>query len=143
MKAQLTHICLHVDNADECVSFYRRYCDLIVIDDRRIGGEGSVYLSASHDPAALIFQIMSGGSSRVQADSDARHFGYSVETRDRIDAIAALARHDGILFWEPDEYLPGAYLCAVKDPNGNCIEFGWGHPVPPLGAPDLSDPGES
>lgn len=48
------------------------------------------------------------------------------------DDIAKMAREDEIVFWEPDEYLPGAYLCGVKDPNGNCVEFSIGHQVPPV-----------
>ncbi len=39
------------------------------------------------------------------------------------DDIAKMAREGEIVFWEPDEYLPCAYLCGVKDPNGNCVEF--------------------
>jgi len=48
------------------------------------------------------------------------------------DDIAKMAREDEIVFWEPDEYLPGAYLYGIKDPNGNCVEFSYGHQVPPV-----------
>ena len=49
-----------------------------------------------------------------------------------VDDIANRAREDDILSFEPAEYLPGAYMCGVKDPNGNCVEFSYGHLVPPI-----------
>ncbi len=131
MQPQFTHVCLHVENLEDCVDFYRRYCRMTVIEDRSANGEGSVYLSQAGSVGTLVFQFMSGGRTRSLADTDERHFGFAVESRDKVDEIAAMARQDRILFWEPGEYLKGAYLCGVKDPNGNCIEFGHGHPVPP------------
>ena len=79
----------------------------------------------------MVFQFKSGGTSLVLNDDDERHFGFAVESREVVDEIAARASEEGILFFEADEYLPGAYLCGVKDPNGNCVEFGFGHDMPP------------
>ncbi len=48
------------------------------------------------------------------------------------DDITKMAGEDEVVFCEPDEYLPDVYLCGVKDPNGNCVEFSIGHSVPPV-----------
>ena len=131
MQPRMTHICLHVDNLENSVDFYRRYCRMEVIDDRTVGGEGSIYLAEPGRETELVFQFKSGGKSQTLANDEERHFGFVVESREAVDKIAEIAREDGIVFFEPDEYLPGAYLLGVKDPNGNCVEFSYGHPVPP------------
>jgi len=132
MSPRMTHICLHVKNLNDCVRFYRRYCNMGVIDDRSEGGEGSVYMSEAGRQMEIVFQFKSGGENLTLSDNEERHFGFVVESRQAVDDIANRAREDNILFFEPDEYLPGAYLCAVKDPNGNCVEFSYGHAVPPV-----------
>ena len=44
--------------------------------------------------------------------------------REDVDAIAAKARENGTLWWEPREMPdPIGYICAVHDPDGNVVEF--------------------
>jgi catechol 2,3-dioxygenase-like lactoylglutathione lyase family enzyme len=131
MLPRLTHICLHVKELDDCVRFYSGYCKLIVLDERVNDGEGSVYMAEAGNKREIVFQLKTGGDNLELTDADDSHFGFSVESRQAVDEIANRAREDNILFFEPDEYLPGAYFCGVKDPNGNCVEFGYGHRVPP------------
>jgi len=132
MSPRMTHICLHVKTLDDCVRFYEDYCDMRVIHKNVDGGEGSVYMSEVGRQTDIVFQLKSGGDSLTLSDNEERHFGFAVESKHAVDDIADKARKENILFFEPDEYLPGAYLCGVKDPNGNCIEFGYNHPVPPV-----------
>ena len=130
MQPKMTHLCLHVENLQDCVAFYRKYCQLEVIEDYSEAGEGSIYLSepGRHD---MVFQMKSGGRNHKLADDEERHFGFILESREAVDDIAKMALNDQILFFEADEYLPGAYICGVEDPNGNCVEFGYNHPIPP------------
>jgi len=131
MTPRMTHICLHVKTLDDCVRFYEEYCKMNVICERTNEGEGSVYMAESGRETEIVFQLKTGGDILTLAADSASHFGFIVESKQAVDKIALKAREDDILFFEPDEYLPGAYLCGVKDPNGNCVEFGCGHPVPP------------
>jgi catechol 2,3-dioxygenase-like lactoylglutathione lyase family enzyme len=131
MQPRMTHICLHVDNLQACSRFYRSYCGFEVATDRSVDGEGSVYLRAPGKSAEPVLQLKSGGKPRRADKSDDSHFGFAVDSRDRVDEIAEKGRKEGILFFEADEYLPGAYFCVLLDPNGNCVEFGYNHPVPP------------
>ena len=131
MLPRMTHICLHVKALDDCVKFYTDYCEMSVIEERVKAGEGSIYLSETGRQNEYVLQLKSGGDIRGLVAEDETHFGFSVESRQTVDDIAFRAQADDILFFEPDEYLPGAYFCAVKDPNGNCVEFGYGHAVPP------------
>ena len=131
MSPRMTHICLHVNELDDCVRFYSGYCKMVVLDERVNAGEGSVYMAEAGRQDGIVFQLKTGGESLMLADDSERHFGFVVESKQAVDDIANRAREDDIVFFEPDEYLPGAYLCGVKDPNGNCVEFSYGHSVPP------------
>ena len=131
MQPKMTHLCLHVESLQDCANFYRKYCQLEIIEDQSEAGEGSVFLAES-GRRDMIFQFKSGGRTQKLADNEEKHFGFILESRQAIDEIADMARSDQILSFEPDEYLPGTYLCGVEDPNGNCIEFGFNHPIPPV-----------
>lgn len=131
MQPRMTHICLHVENLQDCARFYRSYCHLKVLDDRSVNGEGSIYMAATENAMEPVLQLKSGGKLRIADKSDDGHFGFAVDSRDAVDAIALRGGKDGVLFFEADEYLPGAYFCVLLDPNGNCVEFSYNHPVPP------------
>ena len=103
-----------------------------IIADRSEAGVGSIYMSEVGREKEVVLQFKSGGKSLSLSDIEERHFGFVVDSRQAVDDIAKMAREDEIVFWEPDEYLPGAYLCGIKDPNGNCVEFSYGHQVPPV-----------
>jgi catechol 2,3-dioxygenase-like lactoylglutathione lyase family enzyme len=132
VKPELTHICLHVENLQQSRDFYRRYCLLQVIDDCSDQGNGSIYMSESGQSGSIVFQLKSGSKPRKLTETEESHLGFIVDSRKAVDEIAAMAEEDKILFFEAGEYLPGAYLCGVEDPNGNCIEFGFNHPIPPV-----------
>ena len=64
------------------------------------------------------------------------HLGFAVAAREDVEAIAARAREEGCLFWEPQDLPPPVgYLCAVEDPDGYVIEFSHGQ-LPGSGAPN-------
>ena len=52
------------------------------------------------------------------------HFGISMDTREDVDKIAAMAKEDDILVLGPmyrNEVV--GYICLIKDPDGNNVEF--------------------
>lgn len=130
MKPRLTHICLHVNNLQDCIEFYQRYCCLEVIDDRTSEGKGSVFMTEPDSQSPMILQLMLGGEL-IQIDPQSeRHFGFEVDAEEDVDIIENMAKEDGILLFKADEYMPGAYLCTVRDPNGNPVEFCFNHQLP-------------
>jgi predicted lactoylglutathione lyase len=83
----------------------------------------------------FVLVLLGGGASREQSEGDMTHYGFGVATRDEVDRIAALAKEDGRLHWEPHEYAPPTgYLCGVKDPTGYIVEFSYGQPLGPHAA---------
>ena len=52
------------------------------------------------------------------------HIGIELTSRAEVERIADMGREDGCLSWEPTDMPPPiGYICALKDPDGNMIEF--------------------
>ena len=52
------------------------------------------------------------------------HLGIELPTRADVDEIAERGRAAGCLEWEPTQLpFPVGYVCALRDPDGNVVEF--------------------
>ncbi len=108
---------------------------MVVVHERIDAGRRVVWLAEPGREQEFIFVMVPGGAGREQAANDYSHFGFALESRDAIDAIAAKARAAGYLVWEPrEEPYPVGYYCGVRDPDGRMVEFSYGQPLGP-GAP--------
>ena len=135
MASVMTHVALHVRDLDACITFYQEYCGMVVVHERIDAGRRVVWLAEPGREQEFIFVMVPGGAGREQAANDYSHFGFALESRDAIDAIAAKARAAGYLVWEPrEEPYPVGYYCGVRDPDGRMVEFSYGQPLGP-GAP--------
>ncbi len=142
MYPRLTHLALHVENLDACIDFYHRYCGMRVIHQRQGGSKRIVWLSESGREQDFVFVVMDGGESLALPQQDYRHFGFAVESRQRVDELAQRAKEEGCLLWPPrDEPYPVGYYCGLLDPAGNQVEFSFGQPLGP-GAEALADQSE-
>jgi catechol 2,3-dioxygenase-like lactoylglutathione lyase family enzyme len=136
MRPALTHIALHVPDLDACVAFYEQYCAMRVIHRRAGKGSHIVWMAEPGKEREFIFVIMPGGSARDLAADDYSHFGFALDSRADVDAIAEKARIDGCLVWPPrDEPYPVGYYCGVRDPAGHFVEFSFGQPLGPGAEP--------
>lgn len=137
MGPAFTHVALHVRDLDACVAFYRRFCGLVPVHQRRDSHSGAsiVWLAQPGREREFIFVLMPGGPGHDVAERDYSHFGFALDSRDAVDAIAAEAEAGGCLIWPPrEEPYPVGYYCGVRDPDGNSVEFSYGQPLGP-GAP--------
>jgi catechol 2,3-dioxygenase-like lactoylglutathione lyase family enzyme len=137
MGPAFTHVALHVRDLDACVAFYHRFCGLVSVHERTDSksGERIVWLAQPGREHEFIFVLMPGGPGRDQAERDYSHFGFALESRAAVDAVAAAGEADGCLVWAPrEEPYPVGYYCGLRDPDGNCVEFSYGQPLGP-GAP--------
>ncbi len=135
MPSSLTHIALHVRDAEACIAFYQAYAGMRLAHDRVSHGKRIVWLAEPGREKEFIIVVLPGGPGRDQDERDFSHLGFALESRAAVDAIAARARAEGVLVWEPrDEPYPVGYYCGVRDPDGNFVEFSYGQPLGP-GAP--------
>ena len=138
MSPQFTHLALHVRDFEACVAFYKDYCGLTVVHERG-GSDGKpiVWLAEPGRESELIFVLLPGGPGRDQGERDFSHFGFALDSKAAVDAIAARAETAGCLAWAPrQEPYPVGYYCGLRDPDGNFVEFSYGQPLGP-GAPEL------
>jgi len=130
MNAQLTHLALQVANLDECVAFYEGYCNMNVVHDRTSNHKHVVWLASPGQEGRFVIVLLPGGSGEQQPVNDFSHLGFALDSADAVDTVAAKARKDGILIWDPvQEPYPVGYYCGVRDPDGNFVEFSFGQPV--------------
>jgi catechol 2,3-dioxygenase-like lactoylglutathione lyase family enzyme len=103
-----------------------------VVHERAAGEQRVVWMAEPGREKEFIFVMVSGGPGKQQAATDYSHFGFALESRAAVDAIADQARAAGYLVWEPrEEPYPVGYYCGVRDPDGHMVEFSYGQPLGP------------
>ena len=123
-----THITIAVSNIDRSIEFYRSFCGLTVVRDRRREGGGTVWLGpetpAGQNPAFVLVI----GEGEVTSRMD--HLGFQCDQREQVDQIAERARQAGILI-EPPTDVGGSvgYFTMLRDPDGHLVEFTNGQPI--------------
>jgi len=135
----LTHIALPVRDLDATLAFYERYTTLVNIHERIDPQTGlrSVWLANQRDvtaDAARFVIVLICGKLPTAVTGDIKeeygflrsisHLGISLESRDDVDRVAAMAKEEGCLLLGPmyrNEVV--GYICIVTDPDGNNVEF--------------------
>ena len=132
MLPALTHIALHVRDLAACIAFYEAFCGLSIVHDRGAGDDRVVWLSEPGREKEFIFVLIGGGPGRDQGAGDYSHFGFALESREAVDAVATRAKAADRLEWPPrEEPFPVGYYCGLRDPDGNFVEFSFGQPLGP------------
>ena len=133
MTPSLTHLALHVRDLEACVAFYREFCGMEVVHERGEDPDSRiVWLAEPGREREFIFVLLPGGPGRDQGEGDFSHFGFALDSREAVDAVAAKAEAAGRLAWPPrQEPYPVGYYCGLKDPDGNFVEFSYGQPLGP------------
>ena len=123
-----THVALPVADIDRTIEWYERFTPLQLID-RRVDelGQGAwlAHPEATDQPFVLVLVMFNDrrGTPQPQLTPFA-HLGIELLTQADVDAVAARARADGCLAWEPQQLPPPVgYVCAATDPDGNVVEF--------------------
>ncbi len=132
MTAHLTHVALFVRDTARTVDFYQRFVGLHVVHDRTDNSTRVVWLSEQQcDPEFVIVAItLPPGDNGFPPHM--AHFGYDVPSRAAVDEIAKRAEAESILDQGPTEAGPiVGYICIVRDPDGNLVEFSHGQPINP------------
>jgi len=133
MSPSLTHIALHVRDLDACIDFYRTYCGLHVVHERRSTAGGRVvWMAEEGREQRFILVFVPGGTGHRQAVGDYSHLGFALDSRSAVDELAARAQAAGCLTWPPrQEEYPVGYFCGISDPDGHVVEFSYGQPLGP------------
>lgn len=131
-----THIALPVSDLERSIEFYTTITPLVVVARNTDENGKGAWLSNDgqvENPFVLViaefipevgerFGVKPGEKATTLAPF--AHIGIEMPTREDVDAIAAKAREVGALEWEPRDMAAHiGYICSVRDPDGNIIEF--------------------
>jgi catechol 2,3-dioxygenase-like lactoylglutathione lyase family enzyme len=127
-EARWTHLALPSSDIDASIEFYTTMTPLVLVATRDDEDGRNAWLSNDgqwETPFVLVLAAFNADKGTPQPIlAPFAHIGIEVPRRDDIDEIAAKARLAGCLHWEPrDMPDPIGYICALKDPDGNVIEF--------------------
>jgi catechol 2,3-dioxygenase-like lactoylglutathione lyase family enzyme len=127
---KLTHIALHVPDAQACADWYADFCGMVEALRHGVKDKPVIWLAYPEQREHFVMVLISGGPEHKAQAGDYSHLGFAVDSREQVDALAARAAQRGCLLWEPrEEPHPVGYYCGVLDPAGNQVEFSWGQPL--------------
>jgi len=131
VRPRLTHIALRVRDLKRSVAFYEAFAGLVVCHERVDNGVHVVWLAERAEDPAFVFVLIPMPHSEDER-SAVHHFGFTLESRAEVDAIAERARAAGVLREAARDAGPiVGYFCIVEDPDGNWVEFSFGQSINP------------
>jgi catechol 2,3-dioxygenase-like lactoylglutathione lyase family enzyme len=129
-----THVALRVDDIDATIDFYTSMTPLRLIDRREDAQGFGAWLGmpgATNNPFILVVAQFLEGCDPFDGAAKAvlapfAHLGIELPTRDAVDEIAAQADAAGCLVMPATQMpAPIGYICTIRDPDGNIVEFSW------------------
>ena len=129
-----THIALRVSDIDKTIDWYTEHTPLELIEKREDEDGFGAWLGHTDTPDAPFILVVAQFFPDKDPFKDSpmaklgpfAHLGIEVTSREEVDAIAAKAEAAGSLAMPPTEMpAPIGYICMVKDPDGNTLEFSY------------------
>ena len=123
----LTHVALPVREMDRSLAFYARYAGLHPVHERCDGGVRVAWISDRTRPFVVV--LIEVPEVRTPLLPLA-HLGVGVESRERVDELAALAKAESHACYGPiDSGYPVGYWALVSDPDDHTLEVSYGQEV--------------
>jgi len=133
-KPRWTHMALRVKDVQATIDWYTEFTPLELLDQREDQDGYGAWLgmpdTAQHPFILVVAQFFEGRDPFAPAPhavlTPFAHFGIEVPTRDEVDEMAERGRAAGCLGMEPTPMpQPIGYICMLKDPDGNMVEYSW------------------
>ena len=127
-----THIALRVGDIDASIAWYEEFTPLQLLERRQDDMGFGAWLGqpeSADRPFILVLAQFLPETDPFKAYpkevlTPFAHLGIELPTRDAIDAAAARASAAGCLAMPPTQMPPPiGYVCMLRDPDGNMIEF--------------------
>ena len=129
-----THIALRVADIDASIAWYQEYTPLKLLDRRQDDLGFGAWLG--HDDAAdrpfilVLAQFLPATDPYAAYPQEVlapfAHLGVELPTHDAVDDAAAAGEAAGCLAMPPRQLPPPiGYVCMLRDPDGNMIEFSY------------------
>jgi catechol 2,3-dioxygenase-like lactoylglutathione lyase family enzyme len=137
----LTHIALPVRDLGKHLAFWERYTTMKIVSQRQDPETGlrTAWLANERDirpdgGARFVVVLIEGSLPRDIVGDEMKeeytfltsisHLGISLDSREDVDRVAAMAKEEGTLVLGPlyRNQVVG-YICLLRDPDGNNVEF--------------------
>jgi lactoylglutathione lyase len=123
-----THVALPVADLDVSIAWYESFTPLRLIQRRADDVGQSAWLghrTATEHPFVLVLVDFNEGHGLTQPKLfPFAHLGMEMPARADVDEVATKAATHGCLEREPiDLPQPVGYVCMLRDPDGNIVEF--------------------
>ena len=129
-----THIALRVKDIDASIAWYSEFTPLELLDRRSDAFGHGAWLGqpdSPDKPFILVLAQFLPATDPFKAYpkeilAPFAHLGVELPTRADIDAVAARGAAAGCLAMPPTQMPdPIGYICSLRDPDGNTIEFSY------------------
>ncbi|MEM1019679.1 MAG: VOC family protein [Pseudomonadota bacterium] len=137
-RQRWTHMALHVKDLDASIEWYETYTHLRLFErNEDVNGWGAWMIDPEQpDPPFLLVMAQFREGKDPFAPSEHgimgpfAHFGIEMTSQEEVDAIAEKAKQGGHLALGPMMMpAPVGYICFLKDPDGNRVEFSYNQGV--------------
>ena len=127
MTDRLTHIALPCHDLEKTIKWYEDFTPLKKTHYRKDSDASVAWLEAENNSMVIVFIGGNKTKELMPTFREEAHLGIAVESASRIDEIADIGRSAKCLAWEPELFPPPVgYICALRDPDGNTVEFSYG-----------------
>ncbi len=128
-----THIALRVTDMDSTLSWYTKFTPMELLDERedQTGRGAWLGMPEPDNPFILVLAQFSPELDPFKGIPKATlapfaHLGIEMPTQHDVDAIAEQGSEAGCLAMPPTMMPPPiGYICMLRDPDGNMVEFSW------------------
>jgi lactoylglutathione lyase len=133
-RARWTHIALRVADIDATIAWYTEFTPLVLIDRRQDEAGYGAWLGMDDNTDKPFILVLAQFFPETDPFASApkavlapfAHLGIELPEQADVDAIAERAAEAGCLGMPPTMMpAPIGYICMLKDPDGNTIEFSW------------------
>jgi len=133
-RAAWTHIAICVKDIEKTIAWYERFTHLTLLSKGEDEAGKNAWVgdsSNAESPFVLVLsQFYEGKDPFAPAPHHPMgpfaHIGIEVPTKEAVDELAARGKAEGCLAFGPMQ-MPKqiGYICFLKDPDGNTIEFSY------------------
>lgn len=129
-----THIALRVKDIDATIDWYTSFTPLELLQRRQDDEGFGAWLAMSDtvdNPFVLVVAQFLPGKDPFSPSPNTvlapfAHLGMEMTSKEQVDEMAALAETEGCLAMPATQMpAPIGYICMLRDPDGNTVEFSW------------------
>lgn len=137
-RQRWTHMALCVKNIEASIAWYTTYTHLeLFARNEDVNGYGAWLIDPKQPdpPFLLVIAEFFEGKDPFEGTEHGilgpfAHFGIEMTSKEDVDDIAAKAKDSGYLALGPMQMPdPVGYICFLKDPDGNRVEFSYNQGV--------------